>query len=358
MEKIALVGTYPPPIGGISVHVKRLQQSLTERGVGCVVYDMSAESVKAENVVPSAQRYKLLMRLFFSPERIVHFHGHNWRIRAMLLLLKAVSKRVVFTFHSFRDDVESIGPLRRSLIRVVVRLADYIIVTNPQIQDKLIRLGARAEKMTVIPPFIPPQIRQQDIDRIPAYVWSFIDTHSPVISANAYRISFYRGEDLYGLDMCIELCNALKQDWPKVGLVFCLPVVGDEAYYAHLQARIRDLGLEGNWLFVNELSELYPILMRSDLFVRPTNTDSYGMSVAEAIYLGIPAVASNVCPRAPGTQLFKSRDIEDFVRVVSNVLKGRKGKESTTVTEKKSLRELDYVQAILDVYESLSFDKS
>ena len=64
--------------------------------------------------------------------------------------------------------------------------------------------------------------------------------------------------------------------------------------------------------------------MKSDVFVRPTNTDGYGISIAEAIYFKVPAVASNVCSRPEGTILFRSRDSDDFVSKVNHVLNNYK----------------------------------
>jgi len=59
--------------------------------------------------------------------------------------------------------------------------------------------------------------------------------------------------------------------------------------------------------------------MKSDIFVRPTAVDSYGISVAEAIHFKVPAVASDVCPRPEGAVLFKSRDTTDFIQRVKTV---------------------------------------
>ena len=45
-----------------------------------------------------------------------------------------------------------------------------------------------------------------------------------VIKATS-RIAFHNGYDLYGIDMCIDLCANLKNSCPKIGFVFCLPAL-------------------------------------------------------------------------------------------------------------------------------------
>jgi glycosyltransferase involved in cell wall biosynthesis len=191
---------------------------------------------------------------------------------------------------------------------------------GPIIKEKIISLGIAPENIEVIPSFIPPTVREEEIAEIPKRVWEFIDSHNPVISANAYRIIFYNNQDLYGIDMCVDLCANLGQYYPRIGLVFCLPDVGDYEYFKKMKQRIADRGIENNFLFITEQHQLYPIIMKSDVFLRPTNVDGYGVSIAESIYFKLPAVASDVCPRSEGTILFKSRDINDFTLKVKDVL--------------------------------------
>jgi len=52
--------------------------------------------------------------------------------------------------------------------------------------------------MACISAFILPTVREEDFKKVPQYVWDFIHQHQPVISANAFSISFYNGVDLYG----------------------------------------------------------------------------------------------------------------------------------------------------------------
>jgi glycosyltransferase involved in cell wall biosynthesis len=110
------------------------------------------------------------------------------------------------------------------------------------------------------------------------------------------------------------LAAALKDRYPNVGLVFALAEVGDVAYFEKMKSRIEKLGVEDNFFFLTGQRELWPLFRRADLMVRPTCSDAYGVSVAEALHLGCPAVASDVCQRTPGTLTFANRDAEDFLK--------------------------------------------
>ncbi|EKO3701887.1 glycosyltransferase [Vibrio metschnikovii] len=84
--------------------------------------------------------------------------------------------------------------------------------------------------------------------------------------------------------------------------------------------RIKEYGLENNFLFVNENISLYPVLKSSSIFIRPTFYDSYGISVGEALSIGIPSIASDVCKRTEGAIIFKNRSIDDLYLKVKSVL--------------------------------------
>src|SRR5690606_31309068 len=115
--------------------------------------------------------------------------------------------------------------------------------------------------------------------------------------------------DVYGLDMLITLVENLKMKGIDIGLVFCLPKIGDEKYFKEKRREINEKGLQDNILILNsEIPNAFQIWEMSDMFIRPTSTDIEGISVKEALEFGTPTIASDVCTRPKETILFKSRD--------------------------------------------------
>ena len=92
---------------------------------------------------------------------------------------------------------------------------------------------------------------------------------------------------------------------------------------------IRKYDLQDRFYIYTGLTNLVPILKSVDCFVRPTSTDSYGISVAEAINVGVPSIASDVCEREEGTIIFKSRDIDDFCKKLQKIKKNNKVKTNS-----------------------------
>ncbi len=351
--KISLIGPYPPPYGGIAIHIKRLKEQLEERGYECIVYELGRHEPTERNVIRIKKVKRWLLRYFlFAKENVIHFHNPDWRMRVIMGKMGMWGKKTIISIHgeSLNDSLKGGGWFRKQIIKFGLKHTSFVIAVNPKIEELALALGVKPECVKVIPSFIPPTIKKEEIAEIPQEVWRFIDNHSPIVSANAFKIAFYNNQDLYGIDMCINLCANLKQEYPKVGFVFCLPDIGDYEYFNKMKQRIKESGIEDNFFFQTKPCQFYPILMKSNVFVRPTNTDGYGVSIAEAIYFKVPSIASNVCRRPEGTILFKSRDINDFILKVKDVLDNYE-------EHKKRLESVileDNAEKIIKIYQNLS----
>jgi glycosyltransferase involved in cell wall biosynthesis len=143
-------------------------------------------------------------------------------------------------------------------------------------------------------------------------VREFVARSRPLLVANGFRIVFHNGTDLYGLDMCVELVARLKQAHPRVGLLFALAEIGDPDYYARMRQKIDALGITQNFHIMAGQKEIWPLFKRADAMLRPTFTDGYALSVAEAIHFGCPVLASDAADRPPQATLFANRNQQDF----------------------------------------------
>jgi len=136
-------------------------------------------------------------------------------------------------------------------------------------------------------------------------------------------------EDLYGLDMCIELTAILKEQYPNIGFLFAL---GSEEYHydylKKMKRRIADLKINTHFHFLTGQKQLWPLFKKADLMIRSTNTDGFAVSIAEALYFECPVIASDACFRPEGTILFKNRNLNDLTNCSLSVLKPRIDKEN------------------------------
>ena len=73
-----------------------------------------------------------------------------------------------------------------------------------------------------------------------------------------------------------------------------LVLVGDGPERAAVEALARELGVADRVRFLGLLPRFAELLARSDLFVLPSETESFGLAALEALASGVPVVASAV----------------------------------------------------------------
>ena len=351
---VALIGPCPPPYGGVAIHVQRLKEQLVASGWKCVVYDLVSQREWRGAEVTATKNARLWpLRYFFTAsENIIHYIYSGWEMGVLVGVMRFLGKKAVVSIvgDDLKDHLTQGGWFRKKLLIFALKRYARIIAVNPEIERLLLSKGISPERIEVITPFLPPAVNDETKSEVTQEIWHFIDGHKPVISANAFKIRFYNGTDLYGLDMCIELCAKLKSTYPEIGFVFCLPDIGDHNYFEKMKQEIRDKDIENNFLLVTQpLGEVYPIWQKSDVFVRPTNTDGDSVSLREALYLKTPSVASDVISRPEGTVLFKNRDIDSFTESVEHVLRNHKQLKA----DLESLEIKSGLSKILEVYRDL-----
>jgi glycosyltransferase involved in cell wall biosynthesis len=149
----------------------------------------------------------------------------------------------------------------------------------------------------------------------------FLSERRPLLAANASQIVFASGEDLYGLDLCVDLVLALRSEFPGIGLLFALanPTSHPE-YLAAIRERIAAANAGQHFHFLTGQQELWPVFKYATLMLRPTTGDGYAVSVAEALALGCAVLASDAVERPSGVHLFRSRDLQDLIAQARTIL--------------------------------------
>ncbi len=359
--KVLIIGPYPPPYGGISVHIKRMKSYLERHQVRTLVYNEDNSYHLSSDGVIALKSYKLfLFKLPFIKSDIFHFHTISKNIRMVLGFYSLLGKKIVLTIHgeSMQQQLSSSSPLKRKIFLCSLNRIHKIICVNPKTKDDLIDFGIPDNRICVLPAYINPIELNEDFGRIPQQVYSFLEKPGFSICSNGF-IKFHNNEDLYGVDMLIDLIDRLTKNKIDVKLLFALlgsdSMTSEERnYYEKLKHRISDLGLNDKiYIFEVVNTELYPLLKNCHIFIRPTNVDGYGVSIAEAIHYKLPSIASDVCKRPEGSIIFKSRDIDDLYSKTYNVLSDINGYKSKLgdITSK------DYASELLMIYNELGHFK-
>ncbi len=305
-SEVLIVGPVPPPLGGVSVYLYRLNK-LLERSK---LYHFIGGSILSY--------LGLSFKLLFTKADVIHISVVNIQIALIFKVLSMVkSWDVVFVDHN--DQLfKAKNTIHQMVIKRFLLEADLIVVVGRHILDcyKEVGINIESERFVVENSFIPPPLEDKTriLETYTDEYFSFVDAFQTIIVTSAFKLIKDDDVDLYGIDMVISLIFRLNSiSNIDAGLVvFLADSTSEIEYLQELKELLCRLGIEKRILFVTGQKELWPAYLDSDLSVRATSRDGFGVSVAESIYLGCPALASDVCERALGSYLFRSRDQESL----------------------------------------------
>ena len=341
MKRLLLIGPAPQNTGGISVHIRRLSR-LMKDDFDIDYVDEGHVKYKGVFNIRSGNIIRYLWKALNAD--IIHIHSGIWSLRALNIIAckLLLRKKVVVTIH--RDP--NIEP-HIKLTKFLVSKCDQAILVNQEGYDALLTKGKC--KYTLLPAFLPPIL--EDEPKLPNELLQWIeqkkeDKDSVLLSSNASVFTLYNGQDLYGLDMCIDALNRLKKEDTAHKYYLVFVIVSNPTQQDRLnnyKKQIIEEGLNNNILIWEESVSFVRIIEKSDIVLRPTNTDGDAISIRESLYLGRPVLASDVVRRPHGVHLFNTRDLLDFSKKIKEI--------SYANDEPSSQKSINYHSVFCSVYE-------
>ncbi|MBU1007687.1 glycosyltransferase [Candidatus Dependentiae bacterium] len=325
-KKVLVIGPCPPPLGGVAVHIKRVAHKLRMQNNNTRVYNTAK---KYSNKLLSLVNF--IKKLFNTKPNIVCYHEPTESIQklAITVLLRYFLRYKLITIDHDCRVLYKFKNLKKFIFNFLIKKIDAcVVIGNTTDQCYLDNKIEKIKNYSIESPFLPPNLDEEKtiLREYPTKTDTFIKTHTPLISANAFAPILVDNKDLYGFDACIELIKELKKIYSSIGIIFGICKIEtneQKKYFEQIKKIIKELDLETNFYFIASSSEFWPLIKQSDIFVRPTRSDSFGISVQEAITLGVPAIASDVCIRPQETILFKTENTIDFVEKVMKSLSGK-----------------------------------
>jgi len=233
-----------------------------------------------------------------------------------MAFLSLIGKKVFFTLHNenLADDIidGKMGFFRYISLKLTFKRLHKIICVNQRTADTLASVGIPEETFSVIPAFLPQE--KLEPETISKETSDFVENHSPVLTGYVSKIYLYNGHDRYGGDMMIDLAGRLKKDFPEVGVILVIPNPDDEnkKKIEDYNKTIRELDIVDNVHICTRELDLTALFQKSDVHIRPSNTDGDPIAVRESLFFDIPTVASDCTYKPEGTIFHKDRDCNDF----------------------------------------------
>lgn len=135
-------------------------------------------------------------------------------------------------------------------------------------------------------------------------------------------------------------------------------MVGDGPERLGAEELVKELGIESKVIFFGNSSEIDSILRYSDLFILPSETESFGLAALEAMANKVPVISSNTggLPEVnlEGVSGFLN-NIGDINGMVTNALKILQTDDSLTQFKEKAFQHSKNfsVEKIVPLYETI-----
>jgi glycosyltransferase involved in cell wall biosynthesis len=312
-NNLLIIGPLPEPKGGVSIHITRLSDLLQDQ-FNIQFIDESPISKDGIFNLHSKNPIGYLRLLLWAD--IIHIHSGVSLLRFIHVIVSSLLlKKTIVSIHSFTPKHR----YEAWATSIILRLANKVLVVSREIANSL-----KIREPIIKPAFIPPNINREPA--LPGAIAKWIESrrtaNNSVLAANAFRIAFHHGTDLYGIDLCITMMDELvnKQGRP-VSLIFILASLAKSEKQFHTYgALIEKLNLASHVMLVHADLSFVKVIEKADIVLRPTCTDGDALTVREALFLGKPVIASDVVSRPRGTILFSNRDHDSMARKVVEVL--------------------------------------
>ena len=321
-NRIAILGIYPPPLGGVSTHIERVIECFLDQKN--IPFFWNTET-KMRRFFPI---YLVALGWWLIKKRPHYLYYHSTYLSTSIIeLIFIVSMRMIMRYqlHIVDHDCRHLyrrSQLLRHVYRTLIKYSDSVICMGKSIEESY-----KAHNITNSPivqnPFIPPNIekKQSIIKSYPASLKLFMRTHTPLLLMSAAHLMQIDNNDMYGIDTALYLIADIKNEFPKSGLILGLAEITDVFYFELLQKLARHLKITQNVYILHPNKQIWPLLEYSDIFIRPTLTDGDSISVREALYFGVPVIASDVCPRPKGVFCFKTNNRNNISSLAKKIIR-------------------------------------
>jgi glycosyltransferase involved in cell wall biosynthesis len=306
---IFIIGAYPPPIGGITVHVKRLHTALKKGGYPVEVFDFGGKDSpqKPDGVLTS---YPDILRRIINigkkkkANTLVHIHvsamgKFKWFGPLLIALFRKYPKVITIHSGSFIQQADALA--NPVYIRWLLGSFDQIITVSQEQKDYLRSLEISEKKVTVIPAFLSQELDQCTL---PKGVEKLRDEKEILVITSGYLTPIYNYEIL------IDVIEKLPSE--KYGFIFAFYTQYDPAYQERVLSRLSDL--PNTLVLRDQTPEAYlNLLNHCDIYVRGTLRDGDSVAIREALQMGKTVFATDAVQRPKACQLFSVHDTDCLI---------------------------------------------
>ena len=214
----------------------------------------------------------------------VHYaipHAYAGYMAKQMLRDEGIEIPMITTLHG--TDITLVGnhPFYKTAVTFSINKSDIVTSVSQSLKDDTLKLFNITNEIVVIPNFIELN-KTVDNDKIPCYRSVIAKSNERVIT----HISNFR--KVKRIPDIIKIFYKIQLEIPAK-----LMMVGDGPEKEKAEQMCQDLGILDKVIFFGNSSEIDKILSYTDLFLLPSETESFGLAALEAMACGVPVISSN-----------------------------------------------------------------
>lgn len=213
----------------------------------------------------------------------VHYaipHAYAAYMAKKMLLEEGINVPIVTTLHG--TDITLVGshPFYKPAVTFSINKSDAVTAVSQSLKEDTLRLFDIKNDIHVVPNFI-------DLDK---YNHSFTDCQRGMMAEDNEKIITHISNlrPVKRVQDVIKVFYGIQKELPAK-----LMFIGEGPEKEHIENQCRDLGIEDKVIFFGKSNEIDKILCFSDLFLLPSQTESFGLAALEAMASGVAVISSN-----------------------------------------------------------------
>ena len=214
----------------------------------------------------------------------VHYaipHAYAGYMAKQMLKNEGIKIPMVTTLHG--TDITLVGnhPVYKPAVTFSINKSDIVTSVSQSLKDETNKLFNIKKEIHVIPNFI-------ELDKIRNE--SQISCHRSVMAKKEERIVTHISNfrKVKRIPDIIKIFYKIQEKIPAK-----LMMVGDGPEKSRAEQLCKELGIEDKVIFFGNSNEIDQILSYSDLFLLPSETESFGLAALEAMAWSVPVISSN-----------------------------------------------------------------
>ncbi len=191
--------------------------------------------------------------------------------------------KLVTTLHGTDITLMGLEPTFHPLIKFALEQSDAVTAVSEHLKQKTIQSFTPHKDIRVIYNFVDSQIFRPQENRSEQTRCRLAKPEQKILMHCSNFRSVKRVQD------CVRILHETRTH-----IDARLVLIGDGPERADTERLSRELGVSEHVSFLGKQTALADILSAADVFLLPSQSESFGLSALEAMSCGVPVVASNI----------------------------------------------------------------